>query len=681
MLQLVLNRMNLVKHDAALNSSPKSRWRYNFVVGALLVLCVVLAVTSLRKDSVTFDETSHLTAGLSYWVTGDYRLTPDHPPLAQLWAAIPLLLTDHGWSVDLPGWRESNFWLVGRSWFAGTPDIHRLLCYARSMIVLLLLATCWLTFTIARSLWGRTGGLLALTLAVLSPTLLAHGRLVTTDLPATLLFLLVIYSYARLVDKLTIARFAWAALSLAALSLTKFSWPLVLPALLIMASLAVLRKPKTTSGENDSGKSVNLMSLHWLSTRARRGAVTLGIAILSGVVVWLAIWSAFSWRYSPYKSNAEAEFQTDGQPLAVSHRMTDDKAWRDVLSDDGGQPLRSAASIIVRWARNIHLLPEAYLFGLAYTDKTTQQRDAYFLGDISNTGWRSYFPIAFLIKTPIATMILILLGAVASIKYHDRRTKSPLAVGLVVFLVVYVMAMLTSRINIGHRHLTPIYPLLFILAGACARWATHRAGRVIIASMIVWLVGANAWIYPQYLSYFNELVGGPSQGYKYLADSNVDWGQDMLRLSDYMKAESLGADEVKLAWFGMVDPSVYGVDCEMLPSSAPFGKPASLVGGTYIVSVTQLLGVYAREVRDDYWQDSHNQEMFQQIGSLYESVLAGRELKVSPKQWQQLSQNWWYLRSCLLLNHLQKREPDGRIGYSMLIFHLTNDDVQRMTHL
>lgn len=418
-------------------------------------------------------------------------------------------------------------------------------------------------------------------------------------------------------------------------------------------------------------------------TWARRAGVVTGIAILSGGVVWLAIWTTFSWRYSPYVDNAEFASQSQSQTQSSTdvHRVTDDKSWRDVLSDERGQPLRSTASSFVRWARDGHLLPESYLFGVAYTDKTTQQREAYFLGEFSNSGWRSYFPVAFLIKTPIATMLLIFLGAVTCITCYGMRVRSPLAMGLVVFFVAYVLTMLTSRINIGHRHLAPIYPLLFILAGASAGLVTHRAGKVIIGSLLMWLMAANAWIYPHYLSYFNEFIGGPSQGYKYLADSNVDWGQDLLRLSDYMQAESLRADEVKLAWFGMVDPSVYGVASEMLPSTAPFGEPTQLVGGTYIVSVTQLLGIYVPQVRDDYWRDPRNQETFQQLGSFYRSVIAGAELDVSSQQRQQLSQNWWYLRSCLLLNRLQKREPDGRIGYSMLVFRLTDDDVHRLTQL
>jgi hypothetical protein len=162
----------------------------------LVPVCVVvaagLATLALVGDSMTFDESVHLTAGMSHLRDGDFRLLPETPPLAQMWAVVPLLLMDFTWpSPDGPEWRQGDAWTLQRVWLSQLNDGEHLLKPARGMMVLLLVATCLVVFFTARQLFGPSAGRLALILAALSPTLLAHGHLVTIDLPATLCFLLV----------------------------------------------------------------------------------------------------------------------------------------------------------------------------------------------------------------------------------------------------------------------------------------------------------------------------------------------------------------------------------------------------------------------------------------------------------------------------------------------------------
>ena len=209
--------------NASSQSPPESspgRRSHLFLVAAGLVLAALLAISSLLGDSINFDETADLTAGMSHLVTGDFRLSPAHPPLSKMWAALPLLLTDQRWvPPQTPGWGEGQTFQVGRTWLCRLNDGERLMAIARGMVVALLLATCLCIYVMARSLFGPGAGLLALTLAVLSPTLLAHGRLVTTDLPLTLCAAITLLAFARLLRQVTWARLVCAGLSIGAMSL------------------------------------------------------------------------------------------------------------------------------------------------------------------------------------------------------------------------------------------------------------------------------------------------------------------------------------------------------------------------------------------------------------------------------------------------------------------------------
>ena len=151
---------------------------HRVVVPALLLFTAFRAVTSLRSDSVTFDEPFHLVAGVNAWRNADYRLSPDHPPLARMWAALPVLFMGYRWpEADNRAWVDADSATFAVDWLFGLNDGQRLVVAGRCMMVVLLLATCATVYALARTLFGPAAGLLALVLAALSPTLLAHGRL------------------------------------------------------------------------------------------------------------------------------------------------------------------------------------------------------------------------------------------------------------------------------------------------------------------------------------------------------------------------------------------------------------------------------------------------------------------------------------------------------------------------
>jgi len=607
---------------------------HRFIVPVLLILSAVLAVTSLVGDSITYDEISHLTSGMSYLLTGDFRLGPEHPPLAKMWVAWPNLLTEQKWpSPYSKQWQKGYVWQVGRTWFYDLIDGEHLLILSRCMMVILLSATCVCIYAIGRRLFGPGAGLLALLLAALSPTLLAHGRLVTTDLPATLCMLLILITFARLVDCITWPRILIFSVTLSASSLTKFSWPLIIPALAIMAIIAVCRnKPFICPLLGKTFKQKDIKS------RRQRLFIMAGIWIVAAAIVWLSIWTCYGWQFSPFRGSDRDKammmaVSAPGKPYPADMGQ----AWQSVLRDSDGKLLKGPVPAFVRWGRNYRLLPEAYLYGIAFTNKTTRTRSAYLNGRISNTGFLAYFPTAFAIKTPVAVMLLFLAGVVVLIMNFKKLVRDyPLFIGLAAFAVLYALFAVTANINIGHRHILPVYPLLFVVAGASAVWLKARPGRWLIGMAVVWLAAVNIWIHPHYLSYFNELIGGPT------------------------------------------NPTRYGFECQMLPSSWNFGKPADLSAGTYAISVTRLLGVYYPMARDSFWNNPTNKRSYKLLTDILAGTATSQPSNLTPQQKTQLNRQYGLLAKAKVINQLRHREPDERVGYSLFIYRLTQSDVDAL---
>jgi 4-amino-4-deoxy-L-arabinose transferase-like glycosyltransferase len=640
------------------------------IILSLFSITVTLAVTSLIGDSITFDETSHITSGYSYLKTGDFRLGPDNPPLAQMWVALPLLFVDNVWpGPQLPCWEQGNQWLLGVIWLSELNDGESLAIYARLMMVVLLVLTCLCVYIIAKKLFGAKAALLALILSVFSPTFLAHGRLATTDLPFTLMILLSLLAFSNLLERITLKRYILTALALSGLCLTKFSWPAILPALVIMTLSAILSKrpiPLMLSSKKTAEQNVTL-----LTHKKSKAAVLVVILILTAIFIWAAIWMFFGFRYSPFLGpDAEkARMITVFQP--VPDNM--EQVWEKTLSDQSGEPIKGTVATLIRKARAGKWLPEAYLYGMAFIWKSIGTENYYFLGQISQQGWRLYLPVAFLIKTPVAIILLLVLGLIAILEHRRTIIKDmKLFAGLLGFTVFYAASAILSKYSIGHRHFVPVYPAVFVIASAALFYSRFPKARYIIPAAIIWLISANLWIHPHYLSYFNELIGGPERGPLFFAESNIDWGQDLKRLAKCAKAHP---DEViKLAYFGSTNPAKYGFRCENLHSTIPFEPTATLTTGTYVISVTHLLGVFYPGVSDSFWENPLNKKVYEQI---FEKISQDSEEESQPVD-EALRKSAEYLMRTRLISRLRKRDVDERIGYSMFVYRLTDEEVKEL---
>ena len=633
------------------------------VAAALLLAAAgVLSFASALTESFTADEPAHLTSGASVLATGDFRLEPEHPPLAKVWAALSLRFVPHTpFSVDPGGWEYGDTIRVARDWLETKNDGNRLLRAPRAMMVLLLVALVGAVGAAAGSLFGPEAGLLATALAAFEPLLLAHGHYVTTDVPVTLFVLLALLTFARFLERPTLLRWSLLATSLAAAALVKMSWVLVVPALILMATTSlVLRRDRTPSRR-----------FPWIP-----------LAVLP-VLVGFAIWAAYGFRFNPFRPGGPPA-PTDGSwriplsagvPLSFSPASHAD-AWESVLRDNDGHPRTGLSVAAVSLARKVHLLPEAYLYGFTYATRHAEKRLAYLHGRFSDTGWRSYFLVAYLVKTPLPELLLLLGGVAALVTRRARLRGDPvLAVGLFSFAALYAVTAVVTHLNIGLRHLLPVYPALLVVASASASWAANRAGRVAVVLAAAWMAVTAALSFPYYLGYFNEAVGGWRNGHRWLVDSNLDWNQDHLRLLDYQTAHP--DERIVLLALGET-PNPPGLRVEpFVPRRVGQPWPPELRAGTYVISATWLAGTYQLYSRDETWERSTVRERYGRLWKLW-----AREKAPSPgdgaDRW-----NLWVsfdgLRRGLLLARLRPRPPDVRIGTSFFTYRLSDRELEELT--
>jgi hypothetical protein len=663
---------------------------------AILAASASLAVTSLLTDSITFDETGHLAAGASYLHTSDFRLSPEHPPLVRIWAALPMLLLENAWPPrDSVDWMRGDYWGVGRQWLFQLNDGERLLPAARAMIVVLMLGAALAVYALARRIFGAGAGLLALALAAFCPTLLAHGRLVTTDVGSVLAFCLALLTFEFLVRRPHWVTALLAGLALAALILTKMSWPLVLPALAAMLITEPVIRRMANARPRPFGRSARVSASsdpsratlnaprqagrrHACAAGSQRAyAARLGVSLgIVAVVVWSSIWTCYGWRFSAFRDDQRHEAMM--MPALVRGQApprTMEETWAVVLLDAQGQPRASLTARFVSLARRLRLLPEAYLYGLAYTDKTAGPRPAYLLGKVADQGWYEYFPIACLVKTPVPTLLLALAGLAACATRRVATRAPALAAGLLVFALTYALAAVMSRFNVGVRHILPLYPLIWVLGGAPAAWCVSRLGRGAVAALLAWLGAAMLWTHPHYLSYFNELAGGPRHGHAWLADSNIDWGQDLKRLAAF--ARDHPDERILLSYFGSADPRRYGFRVELLPSFLGLTQPIDLTPGTYVISMMQLLGVYDTPAREGWWDDQRAR-LYQQLHRKHHGRTPA-DFDPGGAELERERNTYNLMRWGRLMIALRSRQPDERVGRSLWVFRLTREQLDALT--
>ncbi len=622
------------------------------IVVALLVGHWSLGVLAWRNKCQTYDETPHITAGYSYWKFSDFRLHPENGNLPQRWVSLPLMfMPDLRFpSHALPAWQRSDMWEVGEE-FAHRlgNDWTRMLSDARSCAALLGVAVCLTVFVWSKRLFGTAGGLVSLFLCALCPTMLAHAPLATSDMCATLFFTLSVACVWSVLQQVTLARVLISAFVVAGLFLSKVSAVLIVPMTALMVAVHWFLHRKLIVAWRGRKREV--------TSRSGWATALTGIVVLHVAVSMVLIWWAYGWRHSPAPAGAEP-------PRYFKYETMEEAARR-----------AGTAGGLLYWMSEQRFLPEAYLYGAAFT-LAHRQRGSYLNGEHSLRGWRRYFIYCVLVKTPLALFGLLLAAALWGIRRYRRDyALLGLLIPLFTLLLVYWAAAIASSINIGHRHMLPTYPAMFILVGAAAGWLSRetRVAACLVAALLVAFAAETTRGYPHYLAYFNPLLRRET-AYRHLVDSNLDWGQDLPGLKQWLAdhAEEATKQPVYLAYFGTGSPDYYGIEALRLPVMTDLDTTPQLRAGIYCLSATALANVNGEA--PGRWNRRY-EEVYRNALEVLKHADPQSDATPTAEQ-RAFNRLLHWLRLARLYAYLRPRDPDDHVGYSILIYRVSDEQLQ-----
>ena len=520
--------------------SVSFQWR---IVTALLVVHIVLAAGSIRQTSLTWDEPSYIGVGRLLLETRspEIKALQLHPPLSYHVNSVLLLPLE----FEPDRFRDEQYIhhkYIGPSlvFDSGYPPSLMMFLVRIPFVVLSALLGA-LVFRWSREIYGPTAAAFSAFFYTLCPTVLAHCGLATADLLLALNMTLALYCLNKCLDKPSRPRLVLTGMALGLSLLTKFTGLILIPTFLFLSFMR-WRKSRTRSAGPDTPRRLALKLV-----------IIFGIAT---VVVWAGYGFQFGTPFMPEWLEPEAERLIQEKPF-----------WHavDTLAKKG---LRVPAY--------------SYILGI-YTQLAAAKswKDNFLFGQISSKGWWYFYWAAFLIKTPLPFMICLL--AALGMRRNSAARKEGESYLLLSMLPMVIFFSLPTRINIGIRYILPLLPLLSILAGKVAT-IKSKTCKLILALLCIWYAGSALWIHPHYLAYFNESVGGPGKGYKYLVDSNLDWGQSLDDLADHLQEN--GVTNPKIKYFG--PPEVmkyYGLENADPNDCGP--SP-----GTWIISATYLQNLY-----------------------------------------------------------------------------------------
>ncbi|MDQ3256887.1 MAG: glycosyltransferase family 39 protein [Acidobacteriota bacterium] len=517
----------------------------------ILLLMAINFLTVISRKSITIDEATHIPAGYYHLVDGKFRFNNEHPPLIKMFAAVPLLFIQPA-APPLPeagpakSHREYAANAIWSFWGSNTVRFETISFWSRVPMIVIALALGALIFIYTRQLFGPRAAVFAVALFSLEPAVLAHGRVVQTDVPVALAYLFFFFALHAYASVPTMNRAIGLGLASGLALVTKFSMIVIAPILVSAFALVWIASPR----------------------RGQRRTQLASQAIVAALAALLIINAAY-YFHSRQLEAAEVEFISVNTPSHFNEVMFSLRAFSKVVPTD-------------------------FLYGIYKVLVLNRKgHPASLLGMYSEHGWWYYFPVAFALKTTLP--FLLLCGAAlvwAGWRLFVNREKYFFA--LIIPLGIYTALSMTTNINVGIRHFLPAFPFLFILGGAFLDYLLRlqRARRMaiaVVALSLCWMCAETVRAYPHYMSYMNQLAWQHPR-WHYLSDSNIEWGDDVRALAEYLRAR----DETKvrarlLGGRGILDQ--YGVEyVDLLPSSPDVPLPetryvaigASFLSGTFV---------------------------------------------------------------------------------------------------
>jgi hypothetical protein len=536
------------------------------IVFLILFIYASLIVVGSRRNSSGIDEAGHVAAGVAHWKTGSFSLYRVNPPLVDMVSALPVVLagarTDYHRMIDAPGVRSE--WNVGWDFAWINRDRYTdLLFLARLPGIVWSIAGSVLIYRWARELYGGFAGEISLIVWCFDPTVLAWVQAVTSDVPAATMGLAATYVFWHYLRIPSWSRAAASGLLLGCALLTKLTllifygvWPI----------LVLIHRPWR-------GIEDGRVRRRWLVGHA------LAILVLSLLVI-----------------NLGYGFQGTGRRLGELPFVS--RAFTGVAIPPGfaGNRFRGI------WAGGLVIpVPADYLRGIDVQRFDFENRiECYLAGEWRIGGWWYYYLYALAVKEPLGTLLLTawvlaltLLRHPSSAPMRDEWTwLLPAAV---------ILGFVSAQTGYNHhmRYVLPAFPFMAVGLGKLAYFLDRRRwpGGLGVVLLLGWSLASSMLVFPHAMSYFNEAAGGPEMGSTHLNDSNVDWGQDLLYLREWLVAHP-EAHPLGLAYYNYFDPRVVGIEFQLPPPARPLGMAVdpdrdAQFGprpGYYAVSVNFLIG-------------------------------------------------------------------------------------------
>ena len=486
-----------------------NRYSLNAILLLIFIAFGLQEFLALPKLSATSDEIPHLAAGYSYWVGHDFRMNPEHPPLAKLVAALPLLVLKPKLNLTSAEWAGAEEYPFGHN-FLYSNDADRLLFWGRLPMILLAGFGGLTVFLWARDMFGTVSGFFAFSLYAFSPTLLAHGMLITTDVPLATFMTLALYLLWKQGSQPSLRSGAFLGIAVGAAMACKFSG-----------------------------------------------------ALLPVLIVALTVWRCLR------AENRRQQVVTEAKSLAIAGMV---------------------ALLVIEASYFFLVPPWTYLQNMKLVNANhNANRLFYLFGDFSRTGWWYYFVLAFGVKATLASLLAISLATLhwISDRFIDRWGE----IIILAAIFSYAAAVTAGADQIGVRYLVPLFPLLFVWSSRIAvELKTKAAGIAFLIAIVAGQAYSAVTAFPNYIPYFNEMVGGPSQGIEYLDDSNVDWGQGIKQAAEYVRKHKLTSVEF-LPFSPFDNPRYYGISTPPRPDLETYRMTISGTPhpGVYIVSAHHLI--------------------------------------------------------------------------------------------
>jgi dolichyl-phosphate-mannose-protein mannosyltransferase/uncharacterized protein DUF6056 len=543
-------------------------------------------LTVIARKNITLDETVMIPSAYYHLAAGNFQLVADHPPLSKILAALPLLfiqpaelsprnLVGEPYSLERKGAYQGYFWHDNRA------EFERISFWARVPMIALAAGLGILIFIFARHLFGPRAAVFAVALYSLEPTVLAHGRVVQTDVPAAFGYLLVCFTLYRYLRARHWRNAVWLGLACGIALLSKFSMLIIAPALFLVLIVLMWKARKTIS-------QVNAFLGH------------AAIVVLATLIV------------------IHAAYYFHSRSLTTA-----DSLWIAESFPDSAEAVSIAVHLLS------HILPTDFVLGVFWQLwHSAEGHPAGFLGMYSMKGWWYYFPVAFALKTTIPFLLLSLASLVWATYRIIRKGERRLLI-LIVPFAIYTVFIMLSPINIGVRYYLPAYTFLFIFGGVLLDRLLRQkavAGRIGVAMAVVligWMGIEALRAYPDYMTYMNQLASQRPHWW-YLSDSNVEWADDIKGLEAYLRDH--GETEVRSAMLGgfmLLD--LHGIKNLDLITPVPVDLPearytaigASMLNGSTVPG--KIHGVYLTEQQRVNYFDAYRNRTPEAVigGSIY----------------------------------------------------------------